>query len=143
MAFKLKKRSPRVYVLIGDGECDCGQIWEAAMSAGHYKLDNLCAILDYNKLQIDGTVEEVMGLSPLADKWKDFSWNVIEVDGHDIDQILDGYEKAKSHKSGPSVIIGHTEKGKGVSFMEGKCSWHGKSPDKKQLEFALKELSDE
>ena len=140
IALRLQKKDSRVYVFIGDGECDCGQIWEAAMSASHYELDNLCTILDYNGLQIDGTTEEVMSLEPLSKKWKDFGWNVIEVNGHDFREIIEGYEKAKNYKSKPSLILAKTKKGKGVSFMENQCGWHGKAPSSDQTNAALKEL---
>lgn len=140
LALRLLNKESRVFVLLGDGECDCGQIWEAAMSAGHYKLDNLCAIIDYNKLQIDGTTEEVMGLAPLAAKWKDFRWNVIEIDGHNFNQIINGFNEAKNFKGKPTVIIANTEKGKGVSFMEGQCSWHGKALNQEQFNKAMGDL---
>lgn len=142
LAAKLSKKDFRVYVLVGDGECDCGQIWEAAMSAGHYKLDNLCVILDYNGLQIDGTTEEVMGLEPLVKKWQDFRWQTIEIDGHNFKEILDAYQKAKDNRETPAVIIAHTVKGKGVSFMENKAEWHGDVPNREETEMALKELKE-
>jgi transketolase len=141
LALKHQKKNSRVYVLIGDGECDCGQIWEAALSAGHYKLDNLCVILDYNKLQIDGSIEDVMGLEPLAEKWKDFRWNVIKIDGHNFDEILNAYQEAEKTKNMPTVIIAETIKGKGVSYMENQASWHGKAPNKEQEQLALEELT--
>jgi len=137
---KLEHKDIRVYVLIGDGESQEGQIWEGAMSAAHYKLSNLTAILDYNRVQLLGPVSEVMEVSPLADKWRTFGWEVIEVDGHNISQIIESLEKTKKIKNKPSIIIAHTIKGKGVSFMEGKASWHGKAPNKEEMEKALKEL---
>ena len=142
LAARLSKKDFRVYVLVGDGECDCGQIWEAAMSAGHYKLDNLCVILDYNGLQIDGTTEKVMGLEPLVKKWQDFRWRTIEIDGHNFKEILDAYQKAKDNRGTPAVIIAHTVKGKGVSFMENKAEWHGDVPNREETKIALKELEE-
>ena len=140
LAARLEKRSYRVYAIIGDGESQEGQIWEAAMTAAHYKLDNVCAIVDHNKLQIDGKVGEVKNVEPLKEKWEAFGWKAIELDGHDMAQILDGFEKAKAAKGMPVVIIAHTVKGKGVSFMENQVEWHGKAPKKEQMELALKEL---
>ncbi len=138
----LEHKDIRVYVLIGDGESQEGQIWEGAMSAAHYKLDNLTAILDYNRVQLLGPVSEIMEVSPLTDKWRAFGWEVIEVDGHNVPQIIESLEKTKKIKNKPSIIIAHTIKGKGVSFMEGKASWHGKAPNKEEMEKALKELGD-
>lgn len=138
----LRKRGlpNRVYCILGDGELQEGQVWEAAMAAAHFKLDNLCAIVDYNGLQIDGPVSEVMGLSPLAEKWRAFGWNVIEIDGHDMEAILAAYAKASASKGRPAVIVARTVKGKGVSFMENDADWHGKAPNREQLEAALAEL---
>lgn len=133
-------RAGRVYALIGDGECQEGQIWEAAMSAAHYKLDNLCVIQDYNGLQIDGSIEKVMSPLPLAEKWRAFGWNVIEVNGHDIKMLIEAYDKAETIKGKPTIIIAKTVKGKGVSFMEGKAEWHGKAPNAEQEQKALQEL---
>jgi len=141
LAFKLDKKPNRVYVLMGDGECDEGSVWEAAMSAAHYKLDNICGIVDYNKLQIDGRVEDVMAVAPLAEKWCAFGWNVIEIDGHKMSDIVAAYDKAAAAKGKPSVIVANTIKGKGVSFMENNPGWHGKTPSKEQAELALKELA--
>jgi transketolase len=140
LAGRLDKKDYRVYCLIGDGESQEGNIWEAAMAAAHYKCDNLCAILDYNGYQIDGKVSEVMGLEPVAAKWQAFGWHIIEIDGHKIKEILAAYEEAKSVKLKPSIIIAHTTKGKGVSFMENVCSFHGNAPTPEQAEKALKEL---
>jgi transketolase len=140
LGLKLQRKINRVYVLIGDGECDCGQIWEAAMSAAHYRLDNVCAILDYNRLQIDGTNLEVMNLIPLVEKWKAFGWNVIEINGHDFDGISFAYDLAVRIKNRPSVIVAHTIKGKGISFMENEAGWHGKVPKDDLLEKAFREL---
>ena len=140
LAGKLDEKSYRVYCIMGDGEQQEGQIWEAAMFASHYKLDNLVGIVDKNKLQIDGAVKDVMNIEPLADKYKSFGWNVIEIDGHDLEQILEGFDKAKSVKGKPSVLIANTIKGKGVSFMENKVGWHGVAPDYGQMVQGLKEL---
>jgi len=140
LAAQANGQSLHVYCLMGDGELQEGQIWEAAMSAGHYKLDNLCSIVDYNNLQIDGHVEDVMDISPLADKWRAFNWNVILADGHDVEAIEAAYAAAKTCKGKPSVIIAKTVKGKGVSFMEDVASWHGAVPNVAQLALALEEL---
>jgi len=130
----------RVYCLIGDGESQEGQIWEAAMSAGKFKLDNLVCFLDYNKAQIDGFVKDVMPIEPVADKWRAFGWHVIHIDGHDFDAIFRALDKARATKGKPTFIIADTVKGKGVSFMEGKVDWHGVAPDKEQAALALREL---
>jgi len=140
LGLKLDKKNTRVYVLMGDGEIEEGQIWEAAMSAAHYKIDNLCALLDYNGLQIDGPVKEIMNVDPLPDKWKSFGWHVFEIDGHDIDAILDALHKAEKIKGKPSIIICNTIKGKGVSFFENKVEYHGVTPTDEELAGALKEL---
>jgi len=140
LAAKLDKKDTRIYVLVGDGEMQEGIVWEAAMAAGHYKLDNLTAFLDYNGLQIDGTNDEVMRVDPLADKWKSFGWNVIEIDGHNFEEIIDALEKAEKTKDQPTMIIAKTIKGKGVSFMENAVGWHGNAPKKEEAELALKEL---
>lgn len=137
---KLDKHPRRVYVVCGDGELQEGQIWEAAMSAAHYKLDNLCAFVDYNKLQIDGNVEDVMGIHPLGDKFRAFNWNVVEIDGHNFEEILDALEKARNFKGRPTVILGNTIMGKCVSFMENNHKWHGNPPSKEQAVVALAEL---
>ena len=141
LAARLNSQSYRVYVLLGGGECDEGQVWEAAMAAAHFKLDNLVAIVDHNKQQIDGWNFEVMNLEPLPDKWRSFGWEVIEVDGHDFSQILAAFEKAEQIKGRPTVIIAHTVKGKGVSFMENNLQFHGKAPTPEQAEKALEELA--
>lgn len=130
----------RTYVLIGDGECQEGQIWEAAMCAAHYRLRELTAILDYNDVQLLGPVPEIMEIAPLADKWRAFGWHVIEIDGHDMAQILDAFECARTVQDRPTMILAHTVKGKGVSFMEGKAAWHGKPPDPDEREQALSDL---
>lgn len=140
LAAKVDNKTQRVYCLMGDGELQEGQIWEAAMAAGHYKLDNLCGIVDNNKLQIDGKVEDVMNIEPLANKWASFNWNVITINGHDVGEVEWAYGEAQKYKGKPSVIIANTVKGKGVSFMENCASWHGACPNSEQLEEALKEL---
>ena len=140
LAAKADKKDLRVYCLMGDGEQQEGQIWEAAMTAGQYKLDNLCGIVDYNGLQIDGCVADVMSIAPLADKWAAFNWNTILVDGHDVEALERAFLEAKTYKEKPSVIIAHTIKGKGVSYMENVASWHGVAPNEAQLASALQEL---
>jgi len=130
----------RVYCVLGDGEQQEGQVWEAAMFAGHRRLDNLCAVIDYNRKQIDGDVEDVCGIRPLADKWRAFRWNVVEVDGHDLEAILLAFAAARAHRGAPTVIIAHTVMGKGVSFMEDDHRWHGKPPKPGEGERALAEL---
>ncbi|MCD6452916.1 MAG: transketolase [Dehalococcoidales bacterium] len=142
LAGRLNAQDYRTYVLLGDGECDEGQIWEAAMAAAHFKLDNLVAIVDNNGLQIDGWNREVMTLEPLADKWQAFGWKVSEVNGHDLNQLITAFSEAKLNKGQPTVIIAHTIKGKGVSFMENNVDFHGKAPDATQLRVALKELAE-
>lgn len=141
MGLRLDGGDQRVYALLGDGEAQEGQVWEAAMAAGHFKLDNLTAFLDYNNLQIDGPVDVVMNVAPLNDKWRAFNWHVIEIDGHDMAQILKAIEEAHATKSKPTVIIAKTIKGKGVSFMEDQVGWHGNAPKPEQVEQALKELA--
>ncbi|MBC6004805.1 Transketolase 1 [uncultured Clostridium sp.] len=140
MASKLDNAPWRVYTLLGDGEVQEGIVWEAAMSAAHYKLDNLVAFLDYNGLQIDGEVEKVMNIGPIMDKFKSFGWNVIEIDGHDFDQIFAALDMARETVGKPTMIIAKTVKGKGVSFMENNASWHGTAPTDSDLEKALAEL---
>jgi len=137
---RLNSQKHRVYVLLGDGECDEGQVWEGAMAAAHFKLDNLVAIVDNNGLQIDGWNRDVMNLDPFSEKWRAFGWRVIEVDGHDLSQLIDAFKQAKQVKGQPTVIIAHTIKGKGVSFMENKADFHGKAPNAAEVEIALKEL---
>ncbi|MDO9027682.1 MAG: transketolase [Candidatus Roizmanbacteria bacterium] len=140
LGLRLDKNPARVYCIMGDGEIQEGQIWEAAMTASHYKLDNLCAVVDNNGLQIDGPVEEVMRISPVHDKWKAFGWHVIEINGHNMNEIIDALDKAEIIKEQPTVIIAHTIKGKGVSFFEGRVEYHGIAPTREELEKALKEL---
>lgn len=132
----------RVYPILSDGEQQAGQTWEAAMSAAKYKLDNLTAIIDRNKLQVDGPSEEVMPLEPLAAKWRDFGWHVLEVDGHDIGQLLRAYDLALAWKDQPTVIIAHTEKGHGLSFTAGKVQWHNKALSPEEARMALAELGE-
>lgn len=137
---KYKKSDLTVYSIIGDGEVQEGQIWEAAMAATHYKLNNLIVFLDHNGLQIDGKNEEVMGIEPIGEKFASFGWEVISIDGHDIDQISDAVDKAKKSSNKPTLIHAKTVKGKGVSFMENQYGWHGVAPKPEELEIALKEL---
>ena len=137
---RLQKSAARVYVLMGDGESEEGQIWEAAMAAPKYKLDNLCVILDHNKGQIDGYVKDVMNIEPIADKWRAFNWNVLTIDGHDYQQIAGAFQQARATKDKPTFIIAETVKGKGVSFMENQIGWHGVAPTKEQLSKAVAEL---
>ncbi|WP_321508688.1 transketolase [uncultured Methanoregula sp.] len=143
LSAKIDNKKSRVYTLLGDGECNEGQIWEAAILASHYKLDNLTAIVDRNGLQIDGPTEKVMSLEPIAGKWKEFGWHVIEIDGNKIAEILESFETAKRIKGKPTVIIAHTLKGKGVSFMEWVCAFHGKTLNKDEMKVALNELEGE
>ena len=138
---KIFNENYRTYIVLGDGEVQEGQIWEAAMTAAHYKLDNLCAFLDSNNLQIDGNVTEIMGVEPLDKKWEAFGWNVIKIDGHNFEEILSALEKAKECKDKPTMILAKTVKGKGVSFMENVCGFHGVAPTVEELEKALAELA--
>ncbi|MDP8315426.1 MAG: transketolase [Candidatus Celaenobacter antarcticus] len=140
MAGKMDKKNYRVYTLLGDGELDEGQVWEAAMFATHKKLDNLCAIVDRNRLQIDGDTEQVMALEPLKAKWDAFGWHTILIDGHNISDILHAFEEFNTIRKKPTIILAKTVKGKGVSFMENIAGWHGKAPNKEELEQALKEI---
>ncbi len=140
LAGRLDAKDYRVFVLLGDGECDEGQVWEAAMAAAHFKVDNLTAIVDNNGLQIDGCNCDVMNLEPFADKWRAFGWHVLEIDGHDFAQIRDALAQAKQIKGQPTVIIAHTVKGRGVSFMENNVDFHGKAPTAAEMAQALKEL---
>lgn len=140
MAAKLKGEDFKAYCIMGDGEIQEGSVWEAAMSAAQYKLDNVCAIVDFNKVQENGLVSEIKALEPLADKWRSFGWNVIDIDGNDIEAVIKAFEAFKTTKGKPTVIIANTLKGKGVPFMELKSAWHGKAPNKEQLVDALKVL---
>ncbi len=142
LSSKLNHDGYRVYCLLGDGEIEEGQVWEAAMTASKYHLDNLCAIVDYNGLQIDGKVEEVKGLNNLEGKFKSFGFNTIVVDGNNMEQLIDAFETAKLTKEKPTMIIAKTIKGKGVSFMEGKAEWHGKAPNEEEFKQAIQELSE-
>ena len=140
LAGKLDKKDYRVYCLLGDGEIEEGQIWEAAMSSGHYKLDNLCVIVDNNNLQIDGTIEDVKGLEHIEEKFESFGFNVITVNGNKIADLIQAFDTAKTTKGKPTAIIAITTKGKGVSFMENQASWHGKAPNEEQYKQAMEEL---
>lgn len=140
---KLLKKDFNVYCLLGDGEIQEGSIWEAAMTASHHKLDNVCAIVDYNKVQENGPVNEIKSLEPLTSKWDSFGWHVIEVDGHNFHELMSALDEFEAEKDRPTVILANTVKGKGVSFMEGKYQWHGKAPKGEDFEKAMKELTDE
>ena len=140
LAGKLDKKDYHVYVMLGDGELDEGNVWEAAMSAAHYELDNLTAIIDRNKFQVDGPTEEIMAVDPLPDKWMAFGWNEMEIDGHDMREILESLKQANKMKGKPTAIIAYTVKGKGVSFIEGNNRYHGKALSKEELSLALQEL---
>ena len=140
IASRHEKYNYRVFTLLSDGECNEGSTWEAAMFAGHHRLDNLVAIIDYNKLQAFGRTNKVLNLEPLADRWISFGWSVKEVDGHNFKQVAEALRKIPFKKAKPSLLIAHTVKGKGVSFMEDRLEWHYKSPDKKELETALEEI---
>ena len=141
LAGRIDGKSYSVYALLGDGECDEGQVWEAAMSAAHYKLDTLTAFVDRNGIQNDRFTSEVMELEPLPSKWRAFGWRVLEIDGHDLAQVLDAVSKAQRTRGRPTAIIARTVKGKGVSFMENNPDFHGRAPNKEEYEMALKELS--
>lgn len=141
LALRLDQKDNYVYALLGDGETQEGQVWEAAMSAAHYKLGRLIAFVDYNGLQIDGDITKVMSPEPLPEKWKAFGWQVLEIDGHDFAQIAQALAKAKENQDSPTVIIARTVKGKGVSYMENEAGWHGKCPSQEEMEAALCELT--
>jgi transketolase len=140
LAGKLDKKDYRVYCLVGDGELEEGQIWEAAMSSAHYQLDNLCLIVDNNNLQIDGLVSEVMDSSPIDRKFKEFGFEVLKVNGHNYKALMNAFEEAKRIKGKPTVIIAKTIKGKGVSYMENEVEWHGKAPSEEEYTIAMKDL---
>jgi transketolase len=140
LAGRLDKRDYWIYTLLGDGECDEGQVWEAAMAAAHYKVDRIIAFVDYNKMQIDGLNKDVMNLEPFTDKWRAFGWYVIEIDGNDFTQVFSAIESAKKILNQPKMIIAHTVKGKGVSYMENNVDFHGKAPNEQEITQALKEL---
>ena len=141
IGFRKQGMDSRVYCLLGDGELQEGQVWEAVMTAAQHKLDTVCAIVDYNRIQLDGDLKDIKDLGDLAAKWHDFGWNVIELDGHDMNQVVHAYEMALAFKGKPTVLIANTVKGKGVSFMENDCNWHGVAPNAEQLERALLEIN--
>lgn len=142
LAARLDGKEFHTYVLMGDGECQEGQVWEAVMAAGNYALSGLTVIVDSNRYQLDGAVEDINSLAPLAGKFESFKWNALEVDGHDVSAVLDALHKARAHRAGPTAIVAHTVKGKGVSFMENNNEFHGKAPTPDQLKIALAELSE-
>lgn len=140
LAGKMDKKDYRVYAILGDGEIQEGQVWEAAMTSSHYKLDNLCVIVDNNNLQIDGAVSDVMSPYPIDKKFESFGFNVLVIDGHNFIEIMDAFKAARETKGKPTVIIAKTTKGKGVSFMENKAGWHGKAPNEEEYKIAMEEL---
>jgi len=142
LAARINKEKKYIYVLLGDGELNEGAIWEAAMSASHYKLENLIAIIDRNGIQIDGSTEEIMALEPLAEKWKSFGWEVIEIDGSDLDDMIRGFEKAKTILRKPKVIISYLIKGSDISFMQHTRKYHGRPPNDEEYKLALNELNE-
>lgn len=142
LANKIDGNENRVYALLGDGECQEGQVWEAVMAVAHYKLDNLCAILDFNGLQIDGDITKVMNPTPFDKKFEAFNWNVITIDGHDYEQIERAFKQARECKGKPTLILAQTIKGKGVSFMENNYAWHGSAPNAEQLAQAIADLEE-
>jgi transketolase len=141
LAARLDQKDYLVYALLGDGECDEGEVWEAAMAAAHHQATNLIAIIDRNRIQNDRPTDEVMGLEPLGQKWRSFGWRVLETDGHNFDSLLSTIEKAKQRRTRPTVIIAHTVKGKGVSFMENTATFHGRAPTPEEFEKAMQELA--
>jgi len=143
LANKLDQKEGRIYVLLGDGELQEGIVWEAAMSAAHYKLNNLVAVIDWNGLQIDGKNDDVMTVKPIDEKFRAFGWNAISIDGHDFEQILDAFKEARACKGKPTAIVAQTVKGKGVSFMENNAGWHGKAPSEEEAKQAVSELGGE
>jgi len=140
LSAKVNGKDYRVYTVIGDGESEEGQVWEAAMFAAHYKLDNLCAVLDFNGLQIDGPIADVIGPAPFAEKFRAFGWNVVEINAHDFEEIEAAFAEAEKCKGKPTLILAHSVKGKGVSYMENVCAWHGSAPKTEQYEIAIAEL---
>ena len=140
LGLKLSGSPARVYAVLGDGELDEGCVWEAVMSAPKFQLDNLCAVVDLNGVQLDGTTDEIMPIRDVAGKWHSSGWNVIECDGHDLAELTDAFDRAEQAKGAPTVILAHTVKGKGVSFMEGKAAWHGKAIDDESFAKAIEEL---
>jgi len=143
LAARMDDKNYRVYTLLGDGESQAGVIWEGAMTAAKFKLSNLTAILDYNDVQLDGFVHDVMPLQPLADKWRSFNWEVLEINGHDVRQVVEALDMADEIHHAPTMIIAHTTKGKGVSYMENRSCWHGRAPTKAEYEQALSEIMEE
>lgn len=141
LAAKVRKQSYRVYAIVGCGECQEGQVWEAAMAAAHHKLDNLTVFVDYNGLQLDGSNQEIMEIAPLGKKWSGFGWHVVNIDGHSMGEILDAIAAAHDTRDRPTVVIARTVKGKGVSFMEDRVEWHSGTFSKTELELALSELA--
>lgn len=141
IAGKMDKKDYRVYCILGDGEIEEGQVWEAAMASSKYKLDNLCVIIDNNNLQIDGKIEEVMNSYPIDEKFRSFGFEIIKIDGHNVQEIIDAFDVAKNIKDRPVCIIAKTIKGKGISYMENQVGWHGKAPNEEQYIEAIKELS--
>jgi transketolase len=141
LAAKMDNKDYRIYCLMGDGEIQEGNVWEAAMATAHYKCDNICAILDYNGFQIDGRTRDIMNLEPIVAKWQAFGWYTIEIDGHNMKEIFSAYLEARKTKIKPTIIIAHTIKGKGVSFMENVVDFHGRAPTKEEAERALEELA--
>ncbi len=142
LAARLDGRSHRIYVMMGDGENDVGQTWEAALSASHFRLDNITAVVDRNGIQQEGKTEEIMALEPMADKWRAYGWNVLEIDGHDMEAVLEAFDTARSVKDRPTVIIAQTIKGKGVSYMENVVRFHGVAPTDEELKQGLAELGE-
>jgi len=141
LAARLDKSPTRTYVMLGDGEIQEGQVWEAAMFGGFHKVDNIVAIIDYNRIQLDGFVKDILNLEPLMEKWRSFGWHMIEIDGHDIGEIQKAFAEAAAMKEQPSAIIAHTIKGKGVSFMENNPKFHGTAPTREEADRALAELA--
>ena len=141
LAAKLDGKDYHTYAILGDGEIQEGQIWEAAMFSAHYKLDNLTAVLDYNNVQLMGNVPDIMEIAPVDKKWDSFGWNVIQIDGHDFNQIIESFNSAKKYKGRPTIIIADTTKGKGVSFMQDSCYWHGNVPTEDEYIKAIEELN--
>jgi transketolase len=139
LAAKMRGKSFKAYCIMGDGEIQEGSVWEAAMTASHWKIDNICAIVDYNKCQENGPTNQIKNLEPLAKKWESFGWHAIEIDGHNFEQLISAFDEFGRTKGKPTVIIANTIKGKGISFMEGQAGWHGKAPNAEQLAAALKE----
>ena len=143
LGLRLAGSPARVYCLLGDGEIQEGQVWEAAMTASHYKIDNICAIIDHNRLQIDGNCSEVMNIEPIEAKFEAFGWNVFTIDGHNMQEIVEALDMAEKIKGKPTVIVANTIKGKGVSIFEGNVQYHGVAPNQEELEIALKELGED